>query len=78
MAPVARVPDPLDLTVDPQLVHDLAQMLDARLRRERPEIVWFVVPIPFHTVEDADRVFAQALHGDVPGMLMRIPFRLLI
>src|SRR4029079_15789831 len=78
MAPAARMADPLDLPVDPELVHDLAQMLDAHLRRERAEVIRFVAAVRFHATEDGDGVFAQPLHGIVPARMMRIPFRLLI
>jgi hypothetical protein len=65
MTPPAGVPNTLDLTVHPQLVHDLAQMFNAGVEHERAEILRFVPPTRFHSVEDEACVFAQGMHGDV-------------
>jgi hypothetical protein len=65
MTPPARVPDTLDLAVDPQLVHDLAEALDAGVGDERAKILRLVLAVGFHSVEYQSGVFAQRMHGDV-------------
>jgi hypothetical protein len=63
MTPPASVPDTLDLAVDPQLVHDLAEMFNAGIGNKRAKIGRFVPAIRFHSVEDEAGVFAQRMHG---------------
>ena len=65
MTPPAGVPDALDLTVDPQLVHDLAEEIDAGVGDERPQILRFVDTSRLHSVQDGARVFAQRMHVSV-------------
>jgi len=58
----AGVPDSLDLPADPQLVHDLAQSLNADLGSERAKIAGFVPAAGFHSVEDEAGRIAQRRH----------------
>jgi len=46
------VSNTLDLAVDPQLVHELSQMLNACVGSKRAKILRFVTAIRFHVVED--------------------------
>ena len=65
MTPPAGVPITLDLPVDPQLVHDLAEAFNAGVGDQRAEILRFVPAIRFHSIEDEGGLFAQRVHGDV-------------
>jgi hypothetical protein len=68
MTPPAGMPNTLDLAVDPQLVHDLAETFNAGVRDERAKILRFVPAIRFHSVEDEAGVFAQRMHRDVSAI----------
>ena len=62
MTPPAGIVDALDLSIDPQLVHDLAQAFNRRVRDKRAKIFRSVQQIRFHTLEDDVCVFAQRKH----------------
>jgi hypothetical protein len=64
MTPPARVPDTLDLAVDPQLVHDLAETFNTRVGDEREKVLRFVPAIRFHSIEDEAGVFAERRHDN--------------
>jgi len=63
MTPPTGVSNPLDLPVDPQLLHDLAEPFDAGVGDKYLNILRLVQAIRFHSVEDEAGVFAQRLHG---------------
>jgi hypothetical protein len=65
MPPPARVLNALHLTVDPQLVHDLAQTFHAGVGKKRAKIPWLVEAVRFHAFEDENGVFAQVTHVGV-------------
>ena len=65
MAPPARMAGAFDLAIDPQLVHDLPETLEAGVGQEGAEIADVVAAIPLHTVEDEASVFTQVGHGDI-------------
>jgi hypothetical protein len=65
MTPPAGVANTLDLPVDPQLVHDLAETFIAGVGDKRAKILRFVPAIRFHSVENDAGVFAQRMHGEV-------------
>jgi hypothetical protein len=65
MTPPAGVADTLDLPVDPQLVHDLAETFIAGVGDKRAKILRFVPAIRFHSVQNDAGVFAQRMHGEV-------------
>ena len=67
MTAPARVPKPLDLTVDPQLVHDLADTFDARVGKKRSKSMGLVQASRFHPLEDETGVFAQPIHTGFHG-----------
>ena len=63
MTTPAGISDPLDLPVDPQLVHDLAKTLNAGVGDKRKKFLRFVLQTRFHSIEDEYGVFAQGKHG---------------
>jgi hypothetical protein len=66
MTPPPGVFNTLDLTVDPQLVHDLAKTFNAGVWDKRAKVLRFVPAIRFHVIEDESGVFAQRMmHDDV-------------
>lgn len=65
MTPPAAVPHTLDLPVDPQLVHDLAESLRAGVGDERAQFVRFVQATRLHALEDEAGPFAQRIHEDM-------------
>jgi hypothetical protein len=52
MAAPACVSNTLDLAIDPQFVHELAQTLNASVGNKRTKILRFVRAIRLHLVED--------------------------
>jgi len=63
MASPPKVPNALHVTIDPQLVHDLAQTFHAGVGKKRAKILWFVQASRFHAFENESGVFAQPTHG---------------
>lgn len=73
MAPPACVSNTLDLAVDPQFVHELAQTLNASVGDKRTKILRFVPAIRFHPAEDCSGVFAQRMHHYVLWLAPTMP-----
>ena len=55
--------DTLDLSIDPELVHDRAQPFRTRVGDQRAQILRVVAAAWFHSIEDRSGVFAQWTHG---------------
>jgi hypothetical protein len=61
----ASVSHAFDVAVDPQLVHDFAETLNAGVGDKRAKICRFVPAVRFHMVEDEAGVFTQRMHHNV-------------
>ena len=64
MALPAQGTGALDLTVEPQLVHDFPEFFGAGVGHERAQVQHFVAAIGLHAIEDELGDSTQRMHGD--------------
>jgi len=75
MTAPGRAPDALDLTMEPELVHDVAHAFNAHIGAKCADFLRAVPAVRFHMLEDDACEFAQGRHNESIGMTPTWPFR---